>query len=165
MTLSPFDLHEAIRDDLLAYVETAFKTRYAVLNEERRQLLIQQRSLAQTLYLEPMVGYEASVPLEDALEQAGVPAEQRPVVLNFLRAGLISGDRLLYAHQAEMLKHGFQGKHCVVTTGTGSGKTEAFLLPLLARLVFEAQTWKLRTEATELEVVGKRRHSGGHETS
>ena len=37
-----------------------------------------------------------------------------------------------------MLRESLRGKHSVVVTGTGSGKTEAFLLPLLAGIVREA---------------------------
>ena len=33
------------------------------------------------------------------------------------------------------------GRNVVVTSGTGSGKTESFLLPMLLRLVEEARTW------------------------
>ncbi len=47
----------------------------------------------------------------------------------------------LYQHQKEMLRQGIQGKPCVITTGTSSGKTEAFLLPLLANILKEAVTW------------------------
>ena len=37
-----------------------------------------------------------------------------------------------------MLKQSLSGKHAVVVTGTGSGKTESFLLPVLAQIVSEA---------------------------
>ena len=37
----------------------------------------------------------------------------------------------LFAHQAETLERVRQGFHCLVSTGTGSGKTEAFLVPIL----------------------------------
>ncbi|MFO1191279.1 MAG: DEAD/DEAH box helicase [Rhodoferax sp.] len=37
-----------------------------------------------------------------------------------------------------MLREALRGRHCVVVTGTGSGKTEAFLLPVLASIVREA---------------------------
>ena len=44
-----------------------------------------------------------------------------------------------YKHQVEMLVRGMDaGTPGVVTSGTGSGKTEAFLLPLLARISKEA---------------------------
>jgi len=39
-----------------------------------------------------------------------------------------------YAHQAEAVEHWWRGKDVVVSTGTGSGKTECFLWPLLGHL-------------------------------
>ncbi|MCH7673921.1 DEAD/DEAH box helicase [candidate division KSB1 bacterium] len=48
----------------------------------------------------------------------------------------------IYTHQAAMLKRGVcEGQPGVVTSGTGSGKTESFLLPILASLAKEAMTW------------------------
>jgi len=49
----------------------------------------------------------------------------------------------LRQHQADALSHSLQkgpaaGRNVVVTSGTGSGKTESFLLPVLARLVEES---------------------------
>ncbi len=52
--------------------------------------------------------------------------------------GLFRSGHALYRHQQEMLTEALAGKHCVVVTGTGSGKTEAFLLPVLATIVREA---------------------------
>lgn len=53
-------------------------------------------------------------------------------------AGLFSGRHPLYRHQQSMLANSLQGKHCVVVTGTGSGKTESFLLPVFANIIREA---------------------------
>ena len=42
-----------------------------------------------------------------------------------------------------MLKRGVQpGKPGIVTSGTGSGKTESFLLPLFAQLTKELDSWE-----------------------
>ena len=40
-------------------------------------------------------------------------------------------DRPLYAHQVQAIKRVQDGRNLVVATGTGSGKTECFLLPLI----------------------------------
>jgi Lhr-like helicase len=48
----------------------------------------------------------------------------------------------IYQHQWQSLEEAIiNQKDIVVTTGTGSGKTECFLLPLLAQLAKESQSW------------------------
>lgn len=46
-------------------------------------------------------------------------------------------DRPLYVHQEVATRKAREGRSLVVSTGTGSGKTEAFLIPILARLADE----------------------------
>jgi ATP-dependent helicase YprA (DUF1998 family) len=46
-------------------------------------------------------------------------------------------DRPLYLHQEQAIRKAAAGRNLVVATGTGSGKTECFLLPVLSRLVAE----------------------------
>ena len=46
-------------------------------------------------------------------------------------------DRPLYLHQEQALRKAVAGRNLVVATGTGSGKTESFLLPILAELCRE----------------------------
>lgn len=53
----------------------------------------------------------------------------------FIRA--INGDRRLYAHQEAAIRRVLAGRNVLVTTGTASGKTEAFLLPILFDLYRE----------------------------
>ena len=47
----------------------------------------------------------------------------------------------LYTHQEDALLSCFgDSPNLLVATGTGSGKTEAFVLPILAKILKEAQT-------------------------
>lgn len=46
----------------------------------------------------------------------------------------LQGDRSLYWHQQESIRRVAQGRNVVVATGTGSGKTESFLFPILLKL-------------------------------
>ncbi|GAA0414295.1 DEAD/DEAH box helicase [Acrocarpospora corrugata] len=48
-------------------------------------------------------------------------------------------DRPLYLHQEQALRKAATGRHLVVATGTGSGKTESFLLPILSALIAEGR--------------------------
>jgi ATP-dependent helicase YprA (DUF1998 family) len=46
-------------------------------------------------------------------------------------------DRPLYQHQEQAIRKAAAGRNLVVATGTGSGKTECFLLPVLSDLIAE----------------------------
>lgn len=53
-----------------------------------------------------------------------------------------------FVHQINALEAASAGKDLFVATGTGSGKTECFMWPLLAKLADEArnskETWQMR---------------------
>jgi superfamily II DNA/RNA helicase len=59
----------------------------------------------------------------------------------FLKA--VQGDRPLYQHQEEAIRKAFEERNVVVATGTGSGKTESFLYPILLHLYQEFQAGQL----------------------
>ena len=59
----------------------------------------------------------------------------------FLRA--VQSQRPLYRHQEQAIQKVFEGRNAIVATGTGSGKTEAFLYPILLHLYNEFQAAKL----------------------
>jgi hypothetical protein len=53
----------------------------------------------------------------------------------------------LYTHQEEAVLAAFGDRpNLLVATGTGSGKTEAFLLPILCDILREAQNWEEPSE-------------------
>ncbi|MEV4802319.1 DEAD/DEAH box helicase [Nonomuraea sp. NPDC049421] len=52
-------------------------------------------------------------------------------------------DRPLYLHQEQAIRKATSGRNLVVATGTGSGKTESFLLPILNTLVAEHEKGEL----------------------
>jgi Lhr-like helicase len=63
-----------------------------------------------------------------------------------LASPIFGEGRTLYRHQWQSLDAAIlQRKDIVVTTGTGSGKTECFLLPLLATIAAESRQWRAST--------------------
>ena len=133
-----------VRDDLIRYIETAFPTRFESFAAERRQLL-RSSALATEPIVEPLFGYESDR-LVSALNSTDLPSLSSHQIALFqelvtAEGGLFPADRMLYHHQSEMLRKSLAGSPCVITSGTGSGKTEAFLLPIFASIVREAASW------------------------
>src|SRR6185295_12614622 len=131
--------YERINQVYRWYIESAFPLRYEVLGEERRQLLSQQGILSQPPLLETVPVYPPS-----DKDLAGASRSLPPGYedLQNLAKDLIPEGRKLYKHQWESLDEVInKGNDIVVTTGTGSGKTECFLLPLLAEIARESKQW------------------------
>lgn len=140
--IDPIGAFEAIRENLFLYIKTAFATQFPDVEIERERLLRVPGTLHREPWIEALSRYDDLKPI-DALDAADVPGLD-PASLQDLkglaRCGLI-GDYNLFVHQLRMLRLGLSGRRAVVTAGTGSGKTESFLLPLLAYLVKESSTW------------------------
>jgi ATP-dependent helicase YprA (DUF1998 family) len=60
-----------------------------------------------------------------------------------LTGAALPADRPLYRHQEQAVRKAAAGRNLVVATGTGSGKTESFLLPILDRLTREQDAGRL----------------------
>jgi len=132
-------LTSGLIETFLRYYDTAYKLRDPDVVSERRRLLTDraQSALFQEPFLELLPDYvQATSDLAGSCQRAGVPD-----LAGLARTGLLAGRDRLFAHQEEALTAALGGQHVVVTSGTGSGKTEAFLLPVLARLVRESQEW------------------------
>lgn len=136
----PIGAYSALQEGIKRYIISAFGTSSLTFESERRKLLDTDGVLFQKTYVEPIPSYESGKDLQDldaddlyGMSASGVVAFKRVV-----GAGLFRGGHPLYRHQQAMLASSLRGKHCVVVTGTGSGKTESFLLPVFANIVREA---------------------------
>jgi ATP-dependent helicase YprA (DUF1998 family) len=136
-----------IRELYTTYLETAFRIGDPSVSAERRALLERAGTLCTDPLLEPLPRYRsAGWKLRDLAglgneELPGFTQEEREAFAHLISSGLFDGDDInLYRHQAEMLRRGCQiGHPGIVTSGTGSGKTESFLLPVLATIAREAK--------------------------
>ncbi|HEY3068961.1 MAG TPA: DEAD/DEAH box helicase, partial [Gaiellaceae bacterium] len=79
------------------------------------------------------LAYVTEVPARNA-RLVAIPEELDPQVRQALSAQGLTG---LYSHQAEAFESASRGEHLVVATGTASGKTLAFNLPVLDALAAE----------------------------
>lgn len=136
----PFVTFNELRNAYLRYLDSPFRLRYPALMEERRRLLDQDRHLYRDPLYEPIVPYDLSgMTVRAACSQLGVPQD----VAEYLESGgLFPAQRELFQHQFDAWKASRSGEAVVVTTGTGSGKTECYLLPVFASLVEESIAWR-----------------------
>lgn len=141
-----FDLvgaHARLSEVYRLYVESAFPFRYPALDQERRMVLADSDILTQEPLAEPVPIYPASA---YSLQQAANALGPSHEGLAHLGAGLLPPDVRLFEHQWTSLHATItEGKDLIVTTGTGSGKTECFLLPILAALASESKRWPAST--------------------
>lgn len=131
-------LHFALRD----YIESAYHVSHPVLVDQRRRLLDEPAVIYQQPYLESTPRYKTGRTLAElGLDQGslGMFAE-----ISQAKGGK---ERLIYDppydHQSAAVEEALvRNGSFVVMTGTGSGKTECFLLPILGKLAREASSTK-----------------------
>ncbi len=136
----PIESFDLIQTSIKRYITSAFGTNSPTFERDRKALLDKEAVLFQEPFVEPLPSYEPGKSL------AGLGPEDLPGMLPeaidafraIAGAGLFKGGHQLHLHQQRMLRQALSRKHCVVVTGTGSGKTESFLLPVLANLTREA---------------------------
>ena len=141
----PVGTYGRIRDSYVRYVKTAFGTNQPELEKSRERLLRSAGTVSQEPWIEPLPRYESSgvkIATLGAADLPGMSDESVAAFKGLVAAGLF-GEHDLHRHQLEMLQTAVSGRNCVVTAGTGSGKTESFLLPLFAYLANESRMWAI----------------------
>ncbi len=134
---SPAATFDRLREDLFRYYGTPFRLRLDGVMRERRALLDRAGGAWQEPWVEILRNYALTgLGADEAMRQAGAPTE----LFEFAKRGLIEFDDV-FVHQRDALASAMAGRNVAVTAGTGSGKTEAFLLPVVASMLRESQVW------------------------
>ncbi|BFM03369.1 hypothetical protein Psyaliredsea_20160 [Psychrobacter alimentarius] len=159
--LDPIGAYNDILELYLSYLDTVYRLRREDLSQERQRLLRQPGNLMPEPFIEPILRYQSTdIRLEDCLDKEcqnnplkKFNREQRRAIIEMIFSGLFPGKPATgelsrqsvfspYVHQVQMLQRGLKSGHPgIVASGTGSGKTESFLLPILAELTAEATQW------------------------
>ena len=130
---------DELRDALTEYIEATYHIGHPIMVRQRRRLLEDRGGIFQLPYLELTPRYVSGERYEN---MSGIPeAAQEALTLladtNLKKPILFNPP---YSHQAEAIQEALGNKkNLMVTTGTGSGKTELFLLPILGKLAIEAR--------------------------
>ena len=135
MKFSPVEASERITEKYKRYLKTIFQIADKDYAEQLKAELDQPEILAKGPYLDVVDSFKRGKTIRKLIEM-GVISDTFEK-LNF------PIDRELYLHQEEAIIKCSKGKNIVVSTGTGSGKTESFLIPILRELTKEQSEGKL----------------------
>ncbi len=150
MQLTPNEAVEHLKESLASYLESQYRISNQLVFEERAELLRQTGVIAQEPFIEATPAFATGNHISD-LEKAR-PDAVAPGLSQIVEHGLPVGRFPLYTHQQEaLLASSSTAPNLLVASGTGSGKTEAFVLPILSRILQEARGWDRPDGQTPVE--------------
>lgn len=121
--LNPIEQSEFIEKEYREYLKDSFNFHS---KEYQNQFIkgLEKESLYKGPYLNLNLPFTSSYSINELIDRG----EMSPL---FKKLSHIDFEQKLYTHQYNSLKKINDGKNVVITTGTGSGKTESFLYPIL----------------------------------
>ena len=140
----PIQASNNIRDEFISYIATSFHIADQEYAEQFIAALGAVNTVSKGPYLDISDSFEAGESIEKLIEEG----EMSPLFRE-LEPAVSEGDkeikliRRLYKHQEKAIRKINAQKNIVVTTGTGSGKTECFILPIINELLREKEAGTL----------------------
>lgn len=127
--IDPLATSERIAETYHRYLTSLLSLRDGRLAAELAEKIRSSGAMTKGPYLDVAPPYEKGATLRDLVDEGVLSAEFLAVCSRALPA-----DRQLYVHQEQAIRKASAGRSTVVATGTGSGKTESFLVPILDAL-------------------------------
>ncbi|HRY44500.1 MAG TPA: DEAD/DEAH box helicase [Thermoanaerobaculia bacterium] len=127
MALNPISFTEKVVSSFLRYQLTAYRFADSRLHAQMRELLSLEKTRATPLLKGPYVSVSRGFRAGATLAELAAEGVVHPAL-----AGLAPFPSV-WAHQEAAIRAIRSGRTTVVSTGTGSGKTEAFLYPIISR--------------------------------
>ena len=127
-------VHQQLKDELIHYLQSQYLGQSEVLLNACNEQMEQPGNLWSHPYIESSPAYE-SVP--HGIESSRISPKLKQLFQRMSSMGL-GVYATPFRHQIEALEAACDGKDLFVSTGTGSGKTECFMWPLVAKMASEA---------------------------
>lgn len=116
------------------YLASSFPINDEIIEESFLKELSKENLLSKGPYLEVTAPYKKGSSVAELVSEG----QLSPRFLQMNQHELPM-DRALYTHQERAIRKANEQKNFIVSTGTGSGKTESFMLPILDSLFREAE--------------------------
>lgn len=144
MSNGAYSVHKQLRTELEDYIKTQYFGKTPILLEAINGQIDNEGLLYRRPYVESSPAY---VTIADGIDKLNVPDWTKNYFKKLSEAGL-GVYKSPFLHQMKALEAFVQEKDLFVSTGTGSGKTECFMWPIMAKLAAEAKNnpefWAMR---------------------
>ena len=136
--LDVYKRQDNIRDEFIGYISTLFHISDKDYAAQFAAALREEGAIAKGPYLDVSDSYKTGKSLAQMIEEGEASS-----LFHSLEGDIPDGEkeiqinRGLYLHQERALRKTNKGKNLIVTTGTGSGKTECFIIPIINHLLRE----------------------------
>jgi len=138
MAIHPLNTTNHIRQTYLRYLKTIKPFQDQGFREAFASALDEPNSLVKGPLVEIALPYKKDKTIKELVEDDVLSPKFAE-----LNSPDLPYDRPLYVHQVKAIKKAVGGRNLVIATGTGSGKTEAFLVPILNSLFREEEAGTL----------------------
>lgn len=135
MTNGANSVHEELKKELLQYIKSQYLSKSPVLHDAIGKALEEEGVLFRQPFIESSPAY---LTVENGISRSGLSTWKKEF-LNLLAENNLGVFTTPYKHQIDALEATSDGKDLFVATGTGSGKTECFMWPLMLKLAEEAR--------------------------
>ena len=132
MSIHPLHGKINIEHSYLTYLQDQFPINDETIRTAFHEQLFKKNTLAKGPYLEVAAPYVEGQTITQLIHEGILNPKIAQLNQNELPA-----DRPLFAHQEKAVRKAKKGHNFIVATGTGSGKTESFMMPILNGLFEE----------------------------
>ncbi len=145
MTNGANGVHLQLREALENYIKSQYFGKSPILLAATQGKLDREGVLYQKPYVESSPAYKSS---PDGIQHSNVLPDWLKEYFKALADANLGVYPSPFCHQISALEAAYLGQDLFVSTGTGSGKTECFMWPLMAKLASEAKnnptSWSMR---------------------
>jgi len=135
MQVNPLELTRRIKEIFDLYLDTIYQTKYDYINKLLKEKKNEEREkFFKGPYIQASPNYKLGTSLKELSSSGVLHPETRRIIENgFERKGK-KIDKI-FKHQEKVIKKVLEGKNVLISTGTGSGKTLSFLIPVIDYIV------------------------------
>lgn len=137
MGLNPISTTERIKKDYTDYLNSMFYFQDEKLVAQAKKILCEEGKFVKGPFIEITQPFITGHSIRKLIEEGVLSEEFHHLDKSF------PVERDLYIHQEQAIKKVVAGRNIIVATGTGSGKTECFLLPIINEFMREKEAGTL----------------------